>query len=83
MDDLRGSPPSPAARGRSCHERKKLMSGVPASLLAACRYLVVIEGVDQRDEPPGLRFLVQRQQRNVSNKDGVKQPGHLQVVTGP
>ncbi len=46
-------------------------------------HLVVVEGVHERDEPPGLSFLVQRQQRNVSNEDGVKQPGHLQVVTGP
>lgn len=46
-------------------------------------YLVVIERIDQRNESPGLSFLVERQQRNVSNEDCVKQPGHLQVVTGP
>lgn len=45
-------------------------------------YLVVVQGVHQCDEPPGLRLLVDGQQRNVSDKDGVKQPGHLQVVAG-
>lgn len=36
-------------------------------------YLVVVESVHQCYEPPGLSFLVQRQLRNVSDKDGVKQ----------
>lgn len=46
-------------------------------------YLLVVEGVHERYEPPGLSFLVQRQLRNVSNKDGVKQSGYLQIVAGP
>lgn len=46
-------------------------------------YLVVIEGIYQRYEPPGLSLLVQREPGNVADKDGVKQPGHLQVVAGP
>lgn len=46
-------------------------------------YLVVVEGVHQRYEPPGLSLLVQGEPGNVSNEDGVKQPGHLQVVAGP
>ena len=43
---------------------------------------MVVEGVHERDEPPGLGFLVKRQQRNVSNEDGVKQSGYFQVVAG-
>lgn len=46
-------------------------------------YLMVIEGIYQRDEPPGLSLLVQGEAGNVPNEDGVKQPGHLQVVAGP
>lgn len=44
---------------------------------------MLIEGVHERYEPPGLSFLVQCEQRNVSNEDGVEKPGHLQIVTGP
>lgn len=46
-------------------------------------YFVVVEGVYERDEPPGLSLLVQGEPGNVSDEDGVEQPGHLQVVTGP
>lgn len=46
-------------------------------------YLVVVEGIHECYEPPSLSFLVQGQLGNVSNEDGVKQPGHLQVVAGP
>lgn len=44
---------------------------------------MVIEGIYERYEPPGLSLLVQSEPGNVPNEDGVKQPGHLQVVTGP
>lgn len=64
-------------------QNKQLKFGVLVKVRTAAVYLVVVEGVHKRYEPPGLSFLVQRQQRNVSNKDGVKQPGYLQVVTGP
>lgn len=40
-------------------------------------YLMVIEGIYERDEPPGLSLLVQSEPGNVTNEDGVKQPGHL------
>lgn len=46
-------------------------------------YLMVIEGIYERYEPPGLSLLVQGEPGNVSNEEGVKQPGHFQVVTGP
>lgn len=46
-------------------------------------YLMVIEGIYERYEPPGLSLLVQSEPGNVPNEDGVKQPGHLQVVAGP
>lgn len=45
--------------------------------------LVVVERVHQRDESPRLRFLVERQQRDVPDEDGVKQTRDLQVVAGP
>lgn len=40
-------------------------------------YLVFIEGIHKRNEPPGLSFFVHGQQRNVSNEDCIKQPGYL------
>lgn len=43
---------------------------------------MVVQRINKCDEPPSLRLLVDGQQRNVSDKDGVKQPGHLQVVAG-
>ena len=46
-------------------------------------YLVVVKSVHERNEPPGLSLFVQREQRNVTDKESVEQPGHLQVVTGP
>lgn len=50
---------------------------------AAWWHLMVIEGIYQRDEAPGLSLLVQGEAGNVPDEDGVKQPGHLQVVAGP
>lgn len=47
------------------------------------KYLMVIESIYECYEPPGLSLLVQGEAGNVSNEDGVKQPGHFQVVTGP
>jgi len=41
---------------------------------------VVVEGVHQGDEPASLSLLVQREERNVPDEDGVKESGHLQVV---
>lgn len=81
MDDLLESPPAP--------EIKLTRSRVFFFFLKqryADRsrvYLMVIEGIYERYEPPGLSLLVQSEPGNVPNEDGVKQPGHLQVVTGP
>lgn len=62
--------------------KKKGAGGEVLDCCVAGRYLVVVQSVHQRDEPPGLRLLVDGEQRNVSDKEGVKQPGHLQVVAG-
>lgn len=45
-------------------------------------YLVVVEVVYEGGETPGLVLLRQCQHRNVADKYGVEEPGHLQVVTG-
>lgn len=65
------------------NQEQKAEVGVKKKKCVHAVYLVVIECIHERYESPGLSFLVQRQQRNVSNKDSVKQPGNLQVVTGP
>lgn len=57
--------------------------GLEGERAAAATYLVVVESVHERYEPPGLSFLVERQQRNVSDEDRVKQAGYFQVVAGP
>lgn len=45
-------------------------------------YLVVVEVVYEGDEAPGLVLQRKSQQGNVADKYSVKQPSHLQVVTG-
>lgn len=51
--------------------------------LNAHTYLLVIEVVYESGEAPGLVLQPQRQHGDVSNKYGVKDPRHLQVVAGP
>lgn len=45
-------------------------------------YLLVIEVVYEGGEAPGLILQGQRQHGNIANENGVKEPGHFQVVTG-
>ena len=45
-------------------------------------YLVVVEGVHQGDEAAGLGLLVEVEEGDVPDEDGVEQPGQLQVVAG-
>ena len=45
--------------------------------------LVIVQGVDQTDEPPGLGPVLLAEDRDVSYDDCVEHLGHLQVVIGP
>lgn len=91
-DDRRSAQISPPGDGRPESlpvpkiKREEVQSPYKAHIWLApltTVYLVVIEGIHQSYEPPGLGFFVQREQWNVTNKDGVKQSAYLQVVTGP
>lgn len=43
-------------------------------------YLIIVECVDEGDEPTNLRAVLQRQNRDVSDDDGVKHLCKQQVV---
>ena len=43
---------------------------------------MVVEGVHQSDEAAGLGLLVEVEEGNVPDEDGVEQPRQLQVVAG-
>lgn len=43
---------------------------------------MLVEGVHERDEAPGLGLPVGAEQRDVADEDGVEEPADLQVVAG-
>lgn len=66
MDDLQKSPPAPATRQINSKNRKQEADVWCFSVDHVCVqikpvYLVVVEGIYECYEPPGLSFLVQRQ----------------------
>ena len=44
---------------------------------------VIIQSVDEADEPPGLRSVFLAEDGDVPDDDGVEHLGHLEVVVGP
>lgn len=78
VGDLQESPRAPGPG-----EQVFILCGTKglADIMAAA-YLVLIQSVHECYEAPGLCLLVQRQQRNVSDKNRVKQTGDFQVIAG-
>ena len=45
--------------------------------------LVVVEGINHGDEPPGLGLTLQIHDRNVLDKHGMEDIGHPEIIVGP